>query len=168
MQNRTVSLMLLVCAASAGCMASGAREESAAAPSPGASNGGAPQQAGRFAAAPVLLTVDPGARSLGAYELVLRYDPAVARVSAVRQPGPGGFPATPMSDPSTWRSGATPILGFVVGEAPAGRIGVAVIEFERVAEGESSLSVSVRSLYSPDGKPIPGTALLSRSSVGSR
>jgi hypothetical protein len=129
-------------------------------------SGGAPAQA-REAATPsfVVLSVDAGSRPIGAYELEFRYDPAKVAVRSVRQAPDGGFPAAPMSDPSTWRSGATPILGFVVGPAPSGRVDVAVVELEGLQEGESTLSVSVRALYGPDGKPIPGTGLVSSARV---
>jgi hypothetical protein len=129
-------------------------------------SGGAPAPA-RERADPssVVVSVDAGSRAIGAWELEFRYDPAVVSVRAVRPAPEGGFPAAPMSDPSTWRSGATPILGFVVGNAPSGRVDVAVVELEGRQAGESSLSVSVRALYAPDGKPIPGTALGSAARV---
>jgi len=168
MRTGILSVVLPLCAVLAGCSAAEPRQDGTEVSST-AGHGEAPSPAaGRTGAVSVTLSVDPGARALGAYELVLRYDPAVIRVCAVWQPGGRGFPATPLSDTSTWRTGSTPILGFVVRDAPPGRIDVATVEFEWVAQGESSLSVSVRSLYSPEGNSIPGTALVTPARLSSR
>ncbi|GEM_PF-3113451 len=107
----------------------------------------------------VSVRIDTGDRPLGAYTVVLRYDPEAARVLDVEAPGPGGFPGAPMADPATFDTGATPIVGFHVGRAhPRGRVEIARVLLEPRGGGSAGLSVSVRSLYGPGGKPVPGTA----------
>lgn len=119
---------------------------------------------------PVLILVDTGEKPLGAFDLALRYDPAVVKVTGVTSAGStmgqAAFPATPMSNPSTFSSGQTPLVGFqTAGAVMTGRIPVAVVRVDAVKTGVSALSVSVKALYDPEGAPIPGTARADPDSV---
>ncbi|MHC4597977.1 MAG: cohesin domain-containing protein [Planctomycetota bacterium] len=117
----------------------------------------------------VTVRVDVGDRRLAAYELSLRYDPEALSVTRVYPPHRGGFPASAKADPSTFQSGTTPLIGFHIGGPfPTGTVVVAVVRFKAKRPGNHAVSVSVKSLYSPDDKPIPGTARVSPQSVRSR
>ncbi|MHC4781158.1 MAG: hypothetical protein ACYTFG_21500 [Planctomycetota bacterium] len=115
------------------------------------------------------LVVDVGDRRLGGYELQLRYDPATVSVEAVLPPPAGGFPGAPMANPSTFSRGITPVVGFHVGgPLPGGRVTVALVKFLAKKAGDHSVSVSVISLLSPEGEPIPGAAGLAGAAGGRR
>jgi hypothetical protein len=151
--KKTTPTLAVLLAALAGCSAGERMEESA--PAQARESGGASPSS-------VVVSVDVGSRTLGAYELVLHYDPAVVAVREIR-PVPNAAGGFPMTDRSTYRSGATPIVGL--GLELSGRIDVAWVELQGLKAGESSLSVSVRTLVTSDGKPVPGTALVSEPRV---
>jgi hypothetical protein len=115
------------------------------------------------------VTVDVGTALLGAYQLILTYDPSAVAVDAVLPPGAGGFPGRPMSDSKTFDSGRTPIVGLHVGGTlPGGIVFVARVRFRPKMGGRHPISVSATGLFTPDGKPIPGKANLSGRTVGGR
>jgi hypothetical protein len=106
--------------------------------------------------------LDPGAEVLGAYTIELRYDPAAVEVYQILPAGPQGFPGAPMSDPETYKSGVTRILGLhTSGALRQGKVPVARVTFRPRRQGTSSVSTSILGLYNAEGKAIPGTSLLS-------
>lgn len=113
----------------------------------------------------IVVAVDTGGKPLGAYELVIHFDADSVRlvqVDGIR----GGFPAEPVTDPKMYATGATPVLGFhIAGYRRGGAIPVAQLAFDGNPGASSTLSVSVRALYTPEGEPINGTVTLSASRV---
>lgn len=103
------------------------------------------------------LFVDVGAGTLGAYVFDFLYDPAVVAVVAVDGGATPAFGAPPVSDPTSFSSGVTPLAavqGLVT--APTGFLSVAALTLEAVGSpGASSvLDLSVSALLSGEGAAL--------------
>ncbi len=110
--------------------------------------------------------IDCAESRLGAYHIELHYNPEVVAVSDIERAPEAGFAGTPMAKPESYRSGSTRIIGLAPGgTARTGRIAIARVHFVPVAPGKSKLSVSIRSLYDPDSKPVTGVAILSSDEI---
>ncbi len=112
------------------------------------------------------ISIDCGESRLGAYHVEFHYNPEVIAVSDIERAPEAGFAGTPMAKPESYRSGSTRIIGLAPGgTARTGRIAIARVRFVPVAPGKSKLSVSIRSLYDPDSKPVTGVAILSSDEI---
>ncbi len=169
--------VFILAIALAGCAAGGERYESAAAPaeadeaameepSAGSAGPAKSEQARRVPAGSVDIFIDCGEEELAAYTIELRFNPSIARVMRVESADGGGFPGAPMSDPQSYGTGVTRIVALHAGGGLAkGRVPVARVVFDPVSSGSSPISVSILSLYNPQGRRVIGAAILSRHSI---
>lgn len=112
------------------------------------------------------ISIDCGENRLGAYHIELHYNPEVVAVSDIERAPEAGFAGTPMAKPESYRSGSTRIIGLAPGgTVKTGRIVIARVHFASLAQGVSKLSVSIKSLYNPDSKPVTGVAILSSDEI---
>jgi hypothetical protein len=103
---------------------------------------------------------------LGAYHLEVHYDRAVVAIENITHVEGSRFAAPPIADAKTFSSGLTGIVGLQPGGGgPFGPVLVARVRFRPVAPGTSRVSVSIKSLYDPDSKPVTGTIKLSADEV---
>ncbi|MHC5039334.1 MAG: cohesin domain-containing protein [Planctomycetota bacterium] len=171
---RTLAVILVVATVFCSCLGEMALRHEKAAPRAAAVEGEQSSETpvderGLTSGTKVVVSVDVGDRMLGGYALELRYDPEAVEVVSVQRPGREGFPGSPMAEPATFAKGTTPLVGFHVGGYfPSGLIHVAVVRFKAKKPGKHPLSLSVKSLYSPEGKPVPGTGQLSPATIRGR
>jgi len=109
--------------------------------------------------------VEPAGRKLGAYDLVVKFDPAVVRIARIERVD-GGFPGAPMVSPDSFASGSTRIISLQAGRQVSGsRIAVARVYFRPVSAGRSAIYVEVKDLYDPGSQRVLGSAVLSTDEV---
>ncbi|MHC4660082.1 MAG: cohesin domain-containing protein [Planctomycetota bacterium] len=103
---------------------------------------------------------------LGAYHLEVHYNPEVVQIDSITSAQGGGFNVSPVSSKVTYSSGLTGIVGILPGsEGPPGKVLIARVTFRHVASGTSRVSVSIKSLYNPESKPINGAVSISKSKI---
>lgn len=106
----------------------------------------------------VAVAIDTKGKSLGAYQLVVQYQPSEARIRSITALQRGAviseFPGAPIHDPGSFESGSTRIFGYNPGAAtPQGPYAVCSIEFERVGGPRSPLQVIVEGLFDSSAPP---------------
>ncbi|MBI4834672.1 MAG: hypothetical protein HY811_07645 [Planctomycetes bacterium] len=110
--------------------------------------------------------IDCGENKLGAYTLEVIYNPIIVEVSEITTSGENAFPGMPMSNPSTFKSGKTVIIGMYTGhDVPDGRLKIAHIKFAPVSKGTSPLKVMLQSIYDTAGNLFDATAIVSPDSL---
>ncbi len=108
---------------------------------------------------PTELYLDVNGGVLGAYSLILSWDPQVAEISTVEGGASRAFSGPPFQDPAGFVSGRTRILGLQVGDTAAtGLVHVATVVWHAVAPGDAGLDVLLEKAVDPDGNTLP-TAL---------
>lgn len=137
-------------------------------PGPGTeAEGAAAGQVPRVRPEDVTIILDTGEATLGAYTVVLDFDPAVAVVESVRGGAEPSFRADPASHPPAFASGTVRLAGLQLGEGgPRGLVQVARVRFRAVSPGRTELRVRVEVAADPAGSPIAGArAVLSAAAL---
>jgi len=115
--------------------------------------------------------LDMGENELGAYHLILHYNEKVVSIHEVL-PSPytsPGSTTSPLSKPEAYTTGMTAIVGLIPGrQGPKGRIHIAHVLFTPVETGKSAVSVSIKSLYDPQSKPVTGVVELSSTELDAK
>jgi hypothetical protein len=96
---------------------------------------------------------------LGAYHVELQYDPKIIEVESIEAAASRTQTLNPISKPQTFRTGRTGIVGIAPGGAKVeGRVVIARVRFRPVAEGTSSLGVSLRGIKDSLANDVAGTS----------
>lgn len=106
------------------------------------------------------LHVDVGSDVLGSYFVNFEYDPAVASVVSIAGGTGSGFTDPPVTDPSTFTSGSTPLAAAQGSTTqPSGLVSVARLTLEAVGlpADSSALDLLVDSLYDAEFNPLPSS-----------
>jgi hypothetical protein len=93
---------------------------------------------------------------IGAYHLQVHYDPSILAIDRIISVSG----SAPITDRKTFSYGRAGIIGMQPGGGLSNRVPI-VVFFKPVSEGKSRVSVSIKSLYNPESKPITGTIRLS-------
>ncbi|TET32726.1 MAG: hypothetical protein E3J72_18980 [Planctomycetota bacterium] len=160
-------LVLIVSLICSGC-AVGKRGPSAVFEDEGSMTKAAKRAEGEFNIAPpgIDVWIENAKGKLGAYHLEVHYNRAVVAVEKIIHVEGSRFAGPPIADAKTFSSGLTGIVGLQPGSGGLfGPVLVARVCFRPVAPGTSRVSVSIKSLYDPDSKPVTGTIKLSNDEV---
>ncbi len=96
---------------------------------------------------------------LGAYHVELQYDPKIIEVEAIEAAPSRTQTVNPISKPQTFQTGRTGIVGIAPGGAKfEGRVIIARVRFRPVAEGASSLGVTLKGVKDSLANEVTGTA----------
>jgi hypothetical protein len=105
--------------------------------------------------------VEPAGKKLGAYDLVVSFNPSIVRISRVERVAEG-FPGAPMVNCDTFTSGSTRIISLQAGaQVSSGRIAIARVYFSPVSPGRTGIAVDINNIYDPGSQRILGSATLS-------
>lgn len=123
--------------------------------SPGREDKSISGQTGRTDRPPqVHVHVEVPVGSLAAYQLVLRWDPAVARIRAITPCSSRPFPGSPEFDAESFSSGTVRVFGTAQRcHTASGETHLLTVTFERVATGRTRVDVQIEALY--DDAPSP-------------
>ncbi|MBI2900442.1 MAG: hypothetical protein HYY17_09660 [Planctomycetes bacterium] len=105
--------------------------------------------------------VEIPAGTFGAYQLVIRWDPDVARIRSVASCPIRSFPGTPEFDPETFSRGIAKVFSTAVRARGPGEYHLLTIRFERIAAGSTRVDVIVEALYDDAAAPRRITGILS-------
>lgn len=104
------------------------------------------------------IVLDTGARVLGSYAGELSYDPGKVVIRDIRGGAAPEFALAPSTNPATFQSGTTPLLGLNLSSAnsPSGEVSVARVVLEnRAGPGDAYNFIFIPSgLTDPTGAPI--------------
>lgn len=113
----------------------------------------------------VSLWFDTQGKPLGAYSVILKFDPNVIQIKKVRG-GDSYFSGLPFVDKKDFQRGQVRIMAYHPHEAgPAGQILVARIAFKGIQPGLANLELKVETLANTQGDPIEPRPLLSTDSI---
>lgn len=101
----------------------------------------------------VHLHIDIPSERFAAYQFLVRWDPAVARIGSIKPCQADGFPANPEFDPAVFTTGTTRIIASALHGLGRGDYHLLTIAFEKVAAGKTAVEVVVEGLY--DDSPMP-------------
>ena len=102
----------------------------------------------------VNLWFDTQGKPLGAYSVVLKYDPNIVQIAEVKG-GESYFSGVPYVDKKDFQKGQVRIMAYHPHESgPAGQILVARIYFKAIQPGLAHLDLKVETLVNPQGDPI--------------
>jgi len=112
------------------------------------------------------VTVDAGARPLGAYAIRIGYDPAVVRITGIVGGVTGPFAVDPGASPSSFGTGTTLIAAYQNASVtqPSGVVSVARVSFEVIGArgGSSAVSLQAVTLAATDLTDIVWTNIPAR------
>ncbi len=97
--------------------------------------------------------IDIPSERFAAYQFLVRWDPAVARIRSIQPCRADSFPADPEFDPATFTTGAARVIASALHGLGHGDFHLLTIAFERVAPGKTTVEVVVEGLY--DDSPMP-------------
>lgn len=122
----------------------------------------APPQPDLFLIPPeVSLWLNTREKELGAYSVVILFDPSILQVAEVKG-GNAPFNGPPYVNREDFTKGKVRIMAYHTDEeGPQGRALVARIQFKGLQEGISPLRIVVEALSSPKGKPLKPRYFLS-------
>lgn len=101
--------------------------------------------------------VDARGRTLGAYTLRLKYDPAIAVIEDIQSCNVRHFRGAPEFDSATFRTGRTRVVGLDANPGlPDGDYHLLTVTFRRVASGTLLAAAEIENLYDGDNKPLSG------------
>ncbi len=101
----------------------------------------------------VHIHLDTGDRRMTAYQILLHFDPSIARIASIERCDHRTFPGDPEFDPKSFRRGLTRILASRTGGAKAGELHLLTIRFEKAGAGTTPIDVAVEALYDDASPP---------------
>lgn len=90
---------------------------------------------------------------VAAYQVVIRWDPAIARIASIERCSAKEFPADPQFDRGTFASGTTVVFGNLTTARGADEYHLLTVRFERVQAGETPVTVELKALYDDSDLP---------------
>ena len=105
--------------------------------------------------------LDTGKHRMTAYQILLHFDPSIARIESIDRCDHQTFPSEPEFDTASFRRGLTRILASRSEGAPAGELHLLTITFQKNGSGSSPVDVVVEALYDDTNPPKKFSGTLS-------